>query len=130
MASEAVEARRRRFSPQVLAKMQELARLVSAEQYGDDGPGLDLTWNDIESLGHEVGKLTASEFDQAVQRQQAEKFDHAHSCPQCGKTCPPNVRHRDLETRDGPADLAEPQFHCNACERSFFPSANPPAARR
>jgi hypothetical protein len=29
-----------------------------------------------------------------------------------------------LETRDGPADLSEPACYCNACERSFFPSAS------
>jgi len=123
--SKAVEARRARFSPEVVAQMQKLARMISTEQYGKEGPGLDLTWNDIESLGHEIGKLTATEFDQTVQRQQAERFDHNHPCPQCGKAAEPSVKHRDLTTRDGPADLSEPELHCSACERSFFPTANP-----
>jgi hypothetical protein len=34
------------------------------------------------------------------------------------------VKHRDLNTRDGTADLSEPEFHCVSCERSFFPSAD------
>lgn len=123
MAS-AVEKRRSRFSPEVIAKMQELARLISSEQYGENGPGLDLTWNDIEALGHEVGKLTATEFDQAVQRQQADQLEATHVCPQCGKSCSASVKHRDLETRDGPADLSEPECYCRACERSFFPSTD------
>ncbi len=121
--SEAVEKRRARFSPEVLAKMQELGRMISAEKYGDDRPPIDLTWNEIEELGHEIGKLTATEFDQTVQRQQAESFDISRSGPQCSKPCGQSVKHRDLTTRDGQADLSEPEFHCAACER-FIPSAD------
>lgn len=122
--SKAVEKRRARFSPEVLAKMQELGRMISAETYGEGGPPVELTWNEIEELGHEIGKLTATEFDQTVQRQQAERYDTEHACPQCGKECHPSVKHRDLTTRDGTADLSEPEFQCVACERSFFPSAD------
>lgn len=128
--SEAVEKRRARFSPEVLAKMQELGRMISAETYGHDGPPIELTWAEIEDLGHEIGKLTATEFDQTVQRQQAEKFDDARACPRCSKPCRPSVKHRDLTTRDGTADLSEPEFRCVSCERSFFPSANQPLPRR
>jgi len=122
--SKAVEERRARFSPEVLKKMQELGRMISAETYGQDGPSIDLTWNEIEELGHEIGKLTATEFDQTVQRQQAERFDQTQACPQCKKQCGPSVKHHDLTTRDGPADLSEPEFRCVSCERSFFPSAS------
>lgn len=128
--SEAVEERRARFSPEVLLKMQELGRMISAETFGEDGPPVELTWNEIEELGHEIGKLTATEFDQTVQRQQAERFDDEQACPQCDKPCRPSVKHRDLTTRDGPADLSEPEFRCVPCERSFFPSADQSAARR
>lgn len=128
--SEAVEKRRARFSPLVLAKMQELGRLISAETYGKDGPPITLTWNEIEELGHEIGKLTATEFDQTVQRQQAENYDHQQACPKCGKGCQPTVKHRDLCTRDGTTDLAEPEFRCAHCERSFFPSAGYAQTRR
>ena len=65
--SEAVEKRRARFSPEVLGKMQELGRMISAETYGGDGPPVELSWAEIEDLGHEIGKLTATEFDQTVQ---------------------------------------------------------------
>jgi len=130
MMSEAVEKRRARFSPEVLAKMQELGRMISAETYGQDGPPVELTWAEIEVLGHEIGKLTATEFDQTVQRQQAESFDQTRVCPQCDEPCSPTVKHRDLTTRDGTADLSEPEFHCTACERSFFPSAYQSTTRR
>lgn len=128
--STAVEKRRARFSPEVLQKMQELGRLLSAQTYGKEGPPVDLTWAEIEDLGHELGKLTATEFDQTVQRQQAEKLDAPRPCPNCGKPCSASVKHRDLLTRDGTADLSEPEFHCVSCERSFFPSADRAATRR
>jgi len=125
-----VEARRNRYSPAVLAKLEELAALISHEKYGEEGPPKDLTWAEIEDVGHEIGRLTATEVDQKIQRQQAEKFDHHHDCPQCGRSCPPHATHRSLETREGPADLSEPTCYCNACERSFFPSTHRTASGR
>lgn len=122
--SAAVEKRRARFSPEALRLMQELGRVISAETYGEGGPPIELTWNEIEELGHEIGKLTATEFDQTVQRQQAERLDAARACPKCGRQCSASVKHRDLTTRDGTADLSEPEFRCVSCERSFFPSAD------
>lgn len=106
--SEAVAKRRSRFSPKALELMQELGRVISAETYGEDGPPVQLTWNEIEELGHEIGKLTATEFDQTVQRQQAEKFDQTRQCPQCGRQCSASVKHRDLTTR-GASDHTEIQ---------------------
>jgi hypothetical protein len=130
MASEAVEKRRARFSPEALKLIQELGRVIGAEKYGPDGPPIETTWAEIEDAGHELGKLVATEYDQIMQRQHAEKYDEAHACPQCGKTANASVKHRDLSTRDGTADLSEPEFRCVACERSFFPSKNQPPARR
>lgn len=125
-----VESRRNKWSPAVLAKLNELSPLISREKYGQEGPPRNLTWAEIEDVGHEIGRLTATEVDQTIQRQQADKFDHAHACPQCGRRCSPSVKHRTLETRDGPADLSEPACCCSACERSFFPSTGLAAPRR
>lgn len=130
MVSKSVEKRRARFSPEVLEQIQKLGRMLGAEKYGPDGPPIETTWAEIEDAGHELGKIVATEYDQLMQRQHAEKFDHSHPCPQCGKEARANVKHRDLTTRDGTADLAEPEFRCVSCERSFFPSENPPATRR
>ena len=125
-----VESRRNRWSPAVLAKLNELSQLISQEKYGPEGPPRDLTWAEIEDVGHEIGRLTATEVDQTIQRQQADKFDHAQDCPPCGRRCSPRVKYRVLETRDGPADLSEPACSCSACERSFFPSTGRAAPRR
>ncbi len=119
--SKAVEARRAEFSPEVIEKMQELARLIGADKYGERPP-LETTWAEIEDAGHEIGQLMATEFDQVMQRQHAEHYDLTKPCPQCARECQPTVKHRDLSTRDGTADLSEPEFRCVSCERSFFPS--------
>ncbi len=113
-----------RWSPAVRNKMRELAELVSREKYGEEGPPLELTWAEIEEVGHEVGRLTATEVDQTLQREHAEHFDQPHPCPTCGRVCSTSVKHRDLQTRDGTADLAEPACSCPACERAFFPAAH------
>ncbi|MCG8649706.1 MAG: hypothetical protein MI861_07730 [Pirellulales bacterium] len=123
MVSKAVQERRDQFSPEIIEKMHELARLIRAQRYPNGLP-MELTWDEIETMGHEVGSLCATEFDQGMQREHAELFDGTQPCPQCGKSCAPSVKHRDLLTRDGTADLSEPEFHCRFCERSFFPSAN------
>lgn len=127
--SKAVEARRSKVSPEVLAQMHMLIRMIGAEKYGERPP-LNTTWAEIEDSGHELGKLFATEFDQAMQRQHAEHYDQQKPCPQCGKDCAPAVKHRDLCTRDGTADLSEPEFRCGACERSFFPSEDRIVDRR
>lgn len=54
-----VATRRNKWSPAVLAKMDELAQLVRQEKYGQEGPPIDFTWAEIEDVGHEIGRLTA-----------------------------------------------------------------------
>ena len=126
--SKAVEKRRARFSPEALELIQQLGRVIGSEKFGPDGPPIETTWAEIEDAGHELGKLVATEFDQIMQRQHAENFDHTHPCPQCGKQARAAVKHRDLTTRDGTADLSEPEFRCVSCERSFFPSEDSSAS--
>lgn len=77
--SKAVEARRSKFSPEVIAKMQELALMIGSEKYGERPP-MKTTWAEIEDSGHEIGKLMATEFDQIMQRQHAEHYDKTKPC--------------------------------------------------
>lgn len=122
--SKVVQKRRDRYSPEVLEQMQKLGRMMGRETFGEGGPPMQTTFAQIEDIGHELGKMVATEFDQIMQRQHAEKYDQEHPCPQCKKNCTSTVKHRDLTTRDETADLSEPEFRCTACERSFFPSAD------
>ncbi|MEM1227860.1 MAG: hypothetical protein AAGJ40_19390 [Planctomycetota bacterium] len=78
--SKTADARRSIVSPEVLAKMQELIVFVGADRYGERPP-LNTNWAEIEDSGHELGRLFATEFDQAMQRQHAEHDDDSKPCP-------------------------------------------------
>ena len=112
------------ISQQIQEKLAELAELVSIEQYGADGPPKELTFRDIERVGYQVGQLAAQKFESAATQQHQQHFDNDQLCPQCGTLCHPQKPvERQLQTRLGPVRLSEIPFHCNACRRSFFPSA-------
>jgi hypothetical protein len=83
-----VENRRNQWSPVVLAKMRELSQLISQEKSTNQGPPIEITWAEIDDIGHAVGRLAANEADQTLQREHAEKFEHSHACPKCGKINP------------------------------------------
>lgn len=109
---------------QIQQKLAELAELVSQETYGGDGPPKALTFRQIEEVGFEVGQLAAQKFESVVTEQHQQHFDSDQLCPQCGSQCSvKDKRERRLLTRLGPVELKEIEFFCNACRRSFFPSA-------
>lgn len=106
-------------------KMRELVDLVALKEYGSDGPPKDLTWRQIETLGHSTGQTMAQLISAAIQQEHQQHFEEAQACPQCGQECcQSDTVERDLKTVDGNVRLNEPRFHCNACRRSFFPSAD------
>lgn len=112
------------ITQQIQDKLAELAELVSLQQYGPEGPPKDLTFRQIESAGHQVAQLAAAKFESAASEQHQRHFDGAQRCPQCGLQCDAQDKtQRRILTRLGPVDISEIKFHCNACRRSFFPSA-------
>lgn len=113
-----------KWSDEVRRKVAELAELVALEKYGPEGPPLELTFSEIEALGHEVGRYTATTVDQTVQKQHAGHFDEPQRCPQCGRRCEVGEKERPLQTLDGTASLCEPVCDCGACKRPFFPSTS------
>jgi hypothetical protein len=118
------------WSPAVRRKLQELAELIAAERFGAAGIPKEITFSEIEEIGHQVGQLAAGTVDQTLQQQHAEHLSEAAACPACGCDCEIERRGRRLQTRDGTIELDEPIGHCHACERDFFPSASPAEARR
>jgi hypothetical protein len=124
MSNRAENQRPLTVSQQIQQKLSELAELVSREQYGAEGPPKDLTFRQIEKVGYEVGKLAASKFESLATEKHRQHFDGRQPCPQCGCQCEAgDPCERKLLTRLGPVPLGEIEFHCNACRRSFFPSA-------
>lgn len=118
------------WSPAVGQKLQELAKLVSAERFGEAGIPREFSFSEIEEIGHQVGRLAAGTVDRTLQQQHAEHLTEWAPCPTCDRSCPVERRERELHTRDGTVALDEPMGHCHACERDFFPSASTVETRR
>ena len=109
---------------QVREKFTELASMLSVQKYGVDGPPKNLTFREIEQAGYEAAQLVAAQFETTVATEHQQHFSGAQPCPQCNVACEAeDLAQRRILTRLGPVDLSEIKFHCNACKRSFFPSA-------
>lgn len=109
---------------QIQEKFAELADLISKQQYGPDGPPKDVTFREIEQAGYQAAQLASAKFQQTATEQHQQHFEGVQPCPGCGADCEARgFAQRQLLTRLGPVNLSEIEFHCNACRRSFFPSA-------
>lgn len=112
------------INAQIQKKLAELAELISIQEYGPDGPPKDVTFREIERAGHQAAQLAAAKFEATATDQHQQHFEGLQPCPQCGVDCEAKgFAERQLLTRLGPVNLSEIEFHCNACRRSFFPSA-------
>jgi len=112
------------LNAQIQAKLSELTALISEQKFGPDGPAKNVTFREMEQAGHQAAQLVATKFESATTKQHQRHFEGAQPCPQCGNECQAKgFAERQLLTRLGPVDLSEIEFHCNACRRSFFPSA-------
>ena len=119
------EMERSMLSPQARQKFDELVALLAKERYGADGAPIDTTFAEIETFGHQAGRMLGRSLDEQLTAEHAEHFPQA-SCPTCGARDESDVarkKTRPLETVDGTIPLAEPAFHCPRCNRDFFPSA-------
>jgi hypothetical protein len=111
------------WSPAVRRKLQELAELVAEERFGEAGIPREITFAEIEEIGHQVGQLAAGTVDQTLQQQHTGHLAEVAPCPTCGVECVIEQQKRRIQTRDGTVELDEPVCSCHACERDFFPSA-------
>lgn len=119
------EARQRAagVSPVIVEKIKELAGLIAAERFGAQGVPKEITFSQIEQIGHQAGRALAAEVDRNLVVNHRQHFDAQQACPQCGRLCTGQLQERELLTRDGPVALAETTCYCRECRRSFFPSA-------
>lgn len=112
------------ISQQIEEKLADLAELICNQEFGPEGPPKDITFREIEALGFRAAQLAAAKFETTATRQHQRHFEQTQACPQCGGDCEAKrLAERKLLTRLGPVQLSEIEFHCNACRRSFFPSA-------
>lgn len=119
------EARKNRSvaSPAAAEKIQELAALIARERFGPEGVPKDITFSEIEQIGHQTGQMVAAQVDRELVGDHQEHFADEQACPQCGQPCASKPCERELTTRDGTMELPESVCYCRSCRRSFFPSA-------
>ncbi len=106
-------------------QFEELAKDVMARKFGPDGPPKDLTFREIEEIGYEIAQTAARTFEAETVKEHQKHFEGDQPCPGCGQMCGPSEpSERTLLTRLGPVELSEIKYRCDACRRSFFPSAS------
>ena len=107
-------------------KFDECVAALTAMRFGPDGPPKDTTFAEIESFGHEVGRMLGRAVDEKLTRQHARQYQESAICPTCHTECPIEdlPSERQMQTCDGPIGLEEPKCHCSVCDRDFFPSAS------
>lgn len=121
---------KRKLSSEQLAALEELAqqwgKIVAKNAYGEDGPDLDVDFDQMEQVAAAVSRgLTRGTLEQLAQRQ-AQQLPEQLPCPACQKSCPVRTRPRRVVARGATVTLHEPVAHCPDCRRDFFPSANQP----
>ena len=119
--------------PEDLSDLRDMAygwgKVVSRRAYGDQGPGLDIDFDSIESLAVEMGQaVIRGAIEQTLKSQLALLGDH-QPCPGCARACPLDTTPRAIQVRGGTIAYHEPVCHCPACRRDFFPSPPELAAR-
>ena len=71
------------LSAEASKKYDELVALLAAEQYGEDGPSLEITFAEIEEYGHRVGRMVARGVDAHLASQQSGRLETEQVCPTC-----------------------------------------------
>lgn len=116
-----------------LASLHEMAsgwgKIVARRAYGDDGPGLDLDFDSIESLAVDMGRAVIEGAIQEILQKQSQRLGDHQPCPECGQSCLVDKRPRTIQVRGGSVVYDEPVCRCPACRRDFFPSPPELAAR-
>jgi hypothetical protein len=110
-----------------LARIEELAarwgKIVVKEHWGEAGPGLDVTLDQMEQVAMAAVRGLLAGTLQIATADQADRLGQEHACPDCGHVCPLTCEPRQVTTGIGSFEHREPTGHCPACRRDFFPSA-------
>jgi hypothetical protein len=104
-------------------------KIVTRRAYGEEGPGLDLDFDSIESLAVDMGQAVIRGAIEDALRIQSQRLGDHQPCPGCGRDCPMTKAPRTIQVRGGTVQYDEPVCHCPACRRDFFPSPPEFAAR-
>lgn len=108
-------------SAQVQTKIEAFA-LQLAEEFGEIDEENALSWLDaIETRAVAIGDAVTTELLRQKSSDRSPEQDES-TCPQCGKLGRyQGQRQRELLGRRGPVTIAEPEYYCPCCRKSFFP---------
>ena len=103
---------KRKLSSEQLATLEELAqqwgKIVANRAYGDDGPDLDVDFDQMEQISATVSRgLARGTLEQLTQRQ-AQQLPDELPCPACHEVCPVQTRPREVVARGATVTLQEP----------------------
>jgi hypothetical protein len=104
-------------------------KVVARRAYGEEGPGLDLDFDSIESLAVDMGQAVIRGTVEEILKTQFKRLGDHQPCPSCQRACPVDKAPRTIQVRGGTIQYDEPVCHCPACRRDFFPSPPDLAAR-
>src|ERR1700677_164529 len=104
-------------------------KIITRRAYGEEGPGLDLDFDSIESLAVDMGQSVSRGTIEEVLRAQFQRLGDHQPCPACARACAVTKAPRTIQVRGGTGQYDEPVCHCPACRRDFFPSPSKFAAR-
>jgi len=113
------------LSPADLERVHQLAqqwgKIVVRQTWGEQGPGLDVSLDQMEQVAVAAVRGLLAGTLQAATTQQARGLGTQHPCPDCDRLCPLTHETRPVHTRAGPFLHCEPVARCPACRRDFFP---------
>jgi hypothetical protein len=104
-------------------------KIVARRAYGEEGPGLDLDFDSIESLAVDMGQAVIQGAIEEILKTRSKRLGDHQPCPGCGRACPVDKEPRTIEVRGGTVRYDEPVCRCPACRRDFFPPPPEFAAR-
>jgi hypothetical protein len=116
-----------------LSTLREMAygwgKVASRRAYGDEGPGLDIDFDSIETMAVDIGQAVIKGAIEETLKTQLKLLGDYQPCPECSRACPMATEPRTIQVRGGTIQYDEPICHCPACRRDFFPSPPELAAR-
>lgn len=108
---------------ELIGLVRLLGKNLSYQAFGEQGPDLQMTLSDMEQCLRPLVEAMAGGFLSASTSEQAHRMFDIQPCPTCGRECSQTLRDRTILSEYGPFTWPEPTYHCEHCERSFFPSA-------
>jgi hypothetical protein len=106
---------------EIRGRIEAFAQVLAAE-LGDIDESMGDCWLDaVENQAVELGDAISVELTRQLAHRRP--TEQESGCPQCGQPGRyQGVRERELIGRRGPVVIAEPEYFCPCCRKSFFPA--------